>query len=341
MTQQKSFSNPVAFVLGLSAIFFLVFLFISGVVLLKKPTLKKDGSLTSSSFFSQELVGIVEIEGVILDSKKTLKKLETFEEDDRVKAVVLRLNSPGGVVAPSQEIYEAVKNFKKPLVVSMGTVAASGAYYIACGAKKIFANPGTITGSIGVIMEFVNLEKLYEWAKIHRYAIKTGKFKGSGSEYQSLKPEERELFQEMLDDVLLQFKEAVSIGRNLPMSKVSAIADGRVFSGHQALEVHLVDQLGTLKDAVLEAAKLAQIKGKPKTISAEKKKRKWIELLLDDSLTKSTTPSRFLGGSFESIIERLFSVFQTIQGSSLQGAQSVPAVYWIWGGGVLGRDLAE
>ena len=157
MTQQKSFSNPVAFVLGLSAIFFLVFLFISGVVLLKKPTLKKDGSLTSSSFFSQELVGIVEIEGVILDSKKTLKKLETFEEDDRVKAVVLRLNSPGGVVAPSQEIYEAVKNFKKPLVVSMGTVAASGAYYIACGAKKIFANPGTITGSIGVIMEFVNL----------------------------------------------------------------------------------------------------------------------------------------------------------------------------------------
>src|SRR4029077_13140783 len=146
--------------------------------------------------------------------------------DSDVKAIVLRLNSPGGAVAPSQEIYQAVKNYKKPIVASMSSVAASGAYYVACGAKKVYANPGTITGSIGVIMEFANLEKLYEWAKIKRFSIKTGRFKDVGAEYREMTADERALLQNMVDDVLSQFTLAVSEGRNIPLETVKEIADG-------------------------------------------------------------------------------------------------------------------
>lgn len=327
-SSQKKFKlNPLALVLGLSVVFFLFFLAVSGALLLSRS----NGGAKSSSaalFKNQSAVGVIELNGVIMDSKKFLKRLKTFEERDDIKAVVVRLNSPGGSVAPSQEIFEAVKRFPKPLVASMGSVAASGAYYIAMGSKKVFANAGTITGSIGVIMEFANLEKLYEWAKIQRYVIKTGKFKDSGSEYREMTPEERSVLQAMIDDVLGQFKKAVSEGRKLPMTKVDDVADGRIFSGSQAKALNLVDEIGTLDDAVNEAAKQGKITGKPRIVYIDKPKYNWMDLIMDERGgpdEESESPVGGLSGVIERVITRSL-------GLSVQSAGREPGIYWLWKG---------
>lgn len=345
MTQSKKSLNPLAILLILSAGFFLIFLLVSGVFFLKSAPTGSPGNLSSVSFFGGEAVGVIELNGVILDSKKTLKRLERFEQDDRIKSVVLRLNSPGGAVAPSQEIYQAVKEYQKPVVVSMGSVAASGAYYISCGASKVFANPGTLTGSIGVIMEFANLEKLYDWAKVERYAIKSGKFKDTGSEYRAMTPEEKALFQAMVNDILRQFKEAVITGRGLTEDQVSKIADGRVFSGYQAYEAHLVDELGSLHDAVVEAGKLGGIKGKPTVVYSEKQK-KWWDLLLEDPSEQEGSSSllgsslshfwpKKLDGESDMASKFLFRFISMVIGAnggmnSLSSPQRQPGLYWIW-----------
>lgn len=320
-TNGKQKLSPLALVLILSSSFFAVFLAISGALFLYRGTATGSHSLHKNSFFNKGTVGIVELNGVILDSKKTLSRLDQFEEDSEVKAVILRMNSPGGAVAPSQEIYEAVRAYKKPLVVSMGSVAASGAFYIACGAKKVFANPGTLTGSIGVIMEFANLEKLYEWAKIKRYVIKTGKFKDAGSEFREMTAEEQGLLQTMIDTVLKQFKTAVSVGRKLPFDEVTKIADGRIMSGSQAKEAKLVDVLGTLNDAVMEAARMANIKGKPNVVYPEHDGHKWLELLLDDN-AKDESRSEF---------PPLGTALRKFLGDSSAGLST--GIYWLWTGG--------
>ena len=329
MNHQKRI-GPLGFVLILSALFFVLFVGVSSLFFFSRPSSFGNSSRgSSSSFFRGDSVGVIELNGVIQDSRKTLARLEKFEEDDQIKAVVLRLNSPGGSVAPSQEIYEAVKHYKKPLVVSMGSTAASGAYYIACGAKKVFANPGTLTGSIGVIMEFANLEKLYEWAKVQRYAIKTGKFKDVGAEYRQMSPEEKNLLQTMVDDILSQFKHAVASGRKLSMEQVSAIADGRIFSGNQAKTLHLVDELGTLKDAVQEAAKMANIKGKPNVVYMEKQKRNILDFLFDDSSNRDDSESSLSGFEFLSQFKKLLGN----SGSSVLEAPSLlPGIYILWKG---------
>ncbi len=317
---QRRTLGPLAIVLILSGVFFTLFLMISGVMFLYKAPGNSNGGVGSAIFDREGYVGIVEVKGVIVDSRKTLKKLDRLEEDDRVKAVVLRLNTPGGVVGPSQEIYEAVKAFKKPVIVSMGSVAASGGYYIAAGAQKIFANPGTITGSIGVIMEFVNLERLYDWAKVERYSVKTGKFKDSGAEYRKMTLEERQLFQEMIGDVLDQFKKAIVTGRKLSMAKVSELADGRIFSGRQAKAVGLVDELGTLSDAVREAGKLGGIKGKPKAIYIEKQRKGLAAVLLGDSSDDSD-----LGGESESHFSgALQGLAQVVRFVNMLGQEASP-----------------
>jgi protease-4 len=318
--------GPLAWVLTVSAAFFVLFLIFSSVLYFSRGGAHVASNGKRGAFLAggSGAVGVIELNGVIMDSKKTLKKLEAFEESPGIKAVVLRLNSPGGAVAPSQEIYQAVKSFKKPLVVSMSSVAASGAYYIAMGAKKVYANPGTITGSIGVIMEFANLEKLYEWAKVQRYAIKTGKFKDVGAEYREMGPEERALLQTMVDDVLSQFKQAVSEGRKLPIEQVSEVADGRIFSGNQAKKAKLVDELGTLQDAIDDVAKMAKIEGKPEVVYPEKSRPAWIDLVLDDG----SREDRSEGSS--SLVGALTGILSGHVEKAVTGLE--PGMYWIWTG---------
>jgi protease-4 len=326
--------NPLSLVLLLSAAFFVIFLLVSGVMFMTR-TPGGSTSKMGSGIFGSGAVAIVELNGVIMDSKKLVKRIDRIQDDDEVKAIVVRINSPGGAVAPSQEIYDALKRSKKPVVASMASVAASGGYYVACAAKKIYANPGTITGSIGVIMEFINIEKLYEWAKVQRYAVKTGKFKDIGAEYKQMSPDERALLQGMVDDVLLQFKTAIVEGRKLPMEQVTAIADGRIFSGSQAKAAKLVDELGPLQDAINEAGKMAGIKGKPRVVEAEKKKRNFLRMLLDegDDEFRDSSESSRLGGGWLGKLAQAFAGRQALTQLIEQNTPSfTPGLYWLWGG---------
>ncbi len=234
-------------------------------------------------------VALVRIEGPIFNSIAILDELKKHRKDSSVKAVVLRIESPGGGVAPSQEIYEEVKKLSevKPVVVSMGAVAASGGYYIASAATKIYANPGTITGSIGVIMEIPNIKGLLDKVGIKTEVIKSGKHKDLASVFRGIGEEERKILQNVLDDVHQQFIEAVAEGRGLPYEKVKSIADGRIFTGRQAKEIGLVDDLGNLQDAIMEAAKLAGIKGEPHVIT-KKKKISFFDLLTSKTALKYT-----------------------------------------------------
>jgi len=206
----------------------------------------------------------LEVSGVIMDGRKFIKNLKKYSDDKHIKAIVVSINSPGGSVGPSQEIYSELirikTELKKPLVIHSSSIMASGGYYIAAAGDKIVVQPGTLTGSIGVIMSFANMEKLYEWAKIQRYSITTGKYKDSGAEYRPMREDEKALFQNMLDDVLLQFKEAVAKGRGLKLDEVTKFADGRVMTGKQAVEIGFADQLGSLEDAYKLAASLAGMK---------------------------------------------------------------------------------
>jgi protease-4 len=201
------------------------------------------------------------LDGVIMDGEKFLKALKKYREDKDIKAVVVEINSPGGVVGPSQEIFSELKRtreeFKKPVVAVSAGLMASGAYYSAVGADKIIVAPGALVGSIGVIMEFANLEKLYEWAKISRFTIATGKYKDSGNEFRAMRDDEKELFQSMINEVWEQFKQAVADGRKLKPEEVEPYADGRVFTGAFAVKKGLADQEGTIDSAYEVAAELA------------------------------------------------------------------------------------
>jgi protease-4 len=202
--------------------------------------------------FGASKVGVVEIEGPITESKETLEDLRRFEDKESIKGIVVRINTPGGAVAPSQEIYQAVKSAKKEktLVVSMGTTAASGGYYIACGADTIFANPGTITGSIGVITQLFNVQKLLDDIDVQVNTVKTGKFKDAGSPFKQFTEEQREYFMQLLQDIYKQFVQAVADNRGMEVERAKELADGRVFTGRQAKEKGLVDELGSMQDAV-------------------------------------------------------------------------------------------
>ena len=228
-------------------------------------------------------VGIVEVKGVIIDGTDTIRQLRVLKKDKRVKAVVVRIDSPGGVVGPSQEISAQVRELAKvkKVVVSMGSVAASGGYYIAAPATLIYANPGTITGSIGVLMKFSNLEGLMGKVGMKAFTLKTGKFKDVGSPSRTMKPEEQAMLQGVIDSTHRQFVRAVAEGRKLPVPTVAAIADGRIFSGEQALALKLVDRLGTLQDAIEEAGRLGGVKGEPELIRPPKKRTPALDLLVE------------------------------------------------------------
>lgn len=230
-------------------------------------------------------VGVVEVKGLILDAKETVKQLNDFRKDDAVKAVVLRVDSPGGVVGPSQEIYAEVKKLaeKKKVVVSMGSVAASGGYYIAAPATRIYANPGTITGSIGVLMKLSNIEGLMGKVGLKAFTIKSGRYKDTGSPVRPMTPEDKAILQGVIDSIHGQFIRAVSTERNIPLEEVRRLADGRIFTGEQALPLKLVDRLGNLQDAIAEAGRLAGIKGEPAVIYPPRKKLNFWDILLGEA----------------------------------------------------------
>lgn len=261
----------------------LLLLFV-GAVLLGRLLLTSD----EPSFNLSQGVGLVEIKGMIVDSREPIRQLRYFLKKDNIKAVVLRVDSPGGVVGPSQEIYQEVKRLaaKKKVVVSMGSLAASGGYYIAAPASVIYANPGTITASIGVLIKFSNLEGLFGKLGVSSTTIKTGSFKDAGAPDRPLSPEDRAMFQALIDSTHEQFVKAVAEGRKLPVDEVRRIADGRVLSGEQARALKLVDKLGNLPDAVEEAGRLAGISGEPALILPPKKKVNYLELLAEGAEEK-------------------------------------------------------
>lgn len=233
-----------------------------------------------------EKIGVIEVYGPILSSDDLIEDIIDFRDSRSVKAVILRIDSPGGAVGPSQEIYNEIIKLqkKKPVIVSMGSVAASGGYYIAAPAKRLFANPGTITGSIGVIMSFPNYQGLMEKVGVSSVVVKSGRFKDIGSPTRPFSADERKLMQSLIDDVHSQFVEAVSLGREMPAEKVLQIADGRIFSGRQALAVGLVDELGGFRDALAYTAKLVGMDDDPSLIYPEVEQPGLIERILDSVL---------------------------------------------------------
>ena len=239
-------------------IFFLVFISVI-FTLISKGTMDK--------------VALVRVEGPIIEAKTVVEEIKGYVKDSSVRAIVLRVDSPGGGVVPSQEIYNEVKKARavKKVVVSMGSVAASGGYYISAPADRIVANPGTITGSIGVIMVVPNLKGLLEKVGIKTEVVKSGKNKDLASVFRGIGDEERQIIQGVMDDVHEQFIAAVAEGRKMEIDKTRKISDGRIFSGRQAIGVGLVDEIGDLDDAVKVAGKLAGIEGEPVVVSKSEK----------------------------------------------------------------------
>lgn len=232
-------------------------------------------------------VGLVEINGAIASSDDAVRLIKKYRDNNSIKAIVVRVNSPGGGVTASQEIFETIKaaRAKKPVVCSMGEVAASGGYYIACGCDSIVANPGTLTGSIGVILSYAMVEELTKKIGIKFEVVKAGAVKDLASPFREMTPQERQLLQDMLDDVHVQFMEAVSEGRGMPMDSVRMIADGRVLSGRQAYQLRLVDRLGTLDDAVTMAGAMAGLKETPRVVKERKRRPSLFDLLTESAET--------------------------------------------------------
>lgn len=233
-------------------------------------------------------IAVVEVLGGIYESKSIVEKLGELKKDDDVKAVVLRIDSPGGSVSASQEIFESVKELRavKPVVASMGTVAASGGYYIAAPANKIIANPGTLTGSIGVRLELMNVEDLLQWARLRATTLKSGRLKDVGSSTRPMTDEEREYLEGILREMHMQFKKAVAESRGLSLEDVEKVADGRVLTGEQALAAKLIDELGSLERASKVAAELGGIKGEPDIFYPSLGDRNLIDYLIEGTVDR-------------------------------------------------------
>jgi protease-4 len=229
--------------------------------------------------FSGEGIGVLQIEGTIDDSQSVLSELKRFKEAPWIKAIVVRIDTPGGAVAPTQEIFEAIQKTraKKPMIASLGSMATSGGYYIASACEKIIANPGTLTGSIGVIMQVNNVEELRKKIGVKGYNVKSGLNKDLGSPFQPLSPEGRQILQSLVDNVHGQFVSAVASGRGMDEVKVRKLADGRIYSGAQAKEIGLVDQFGTLEDAIELAAKRVGMEAEPAVYYSRMEQERWWE----------------------------------------------------------------
>jgi len=233
----------------------------------------------------QEKIGVILINGDITSSRNILSQLLAFQKDKDIKAIILRINSPGGSVGPTQEIHRQVQKIarEKKIVATMGGIAASGGYYIATAANKIVANPGTITGSIGVFMQFFQVEDLLDKIGIGLEILKSGEFKDIGSPHRKMTAKDRELINELIQDIQTQFITAVAKGRNLSLEEVRKVADGRIFTGSRAKELGLVDSLGNFQDAVELAKKLTGIKGEVVLVYPKKERPRILDFLIDSA----------------------------------------------------------
>jgi protease-4 len=288
--------HPVIF--GIFLLFLIVIVFFLLVYVLGSSTEH------SRSFALDKKVGVVKVEGFIGDTREVLEQLNQFGKDDTIKAVILRIDSPGGGVASSQEIYEAVIDLKKKkkVVTSMGSVAASGGYMIACATDKIVANPGTMTGSISAVMHFANAEELLKKIGLKASVVKSGKFKDIGSPVREMTSEERALIQELVDDIYDQFLDMVSRDRKIPKENLRKIADGRIFTGRQAQKLGLVDYLGDMGYAVTLAGELSGIEGKPEVIYPKKKGSRFWDYIFREMFTALEFQMRGKAEQFNGIL---------------------------------------
>jgi len=265
--------------------FILIFSSITAAAMLGITLLILIGTKSSDLKFGEK-VGIIEITGIITDSKNVIHNLKRFREDNSIKAIVLRIDSPGGGVGPAQEIFREIRKTVgvKKIVASMGAVAASGGYYIAAGTDGIVANPGTITGSIGVIIRFANFEDLLSKIGLTPVVVKSGEYKDTGSPVRKMTKEERKILQNFVNQIHKQFIIAVAEGRNMDQSKVEPLADGRIFTGEEAKNLGLIDRIGNLEDAVEWAGRMAGIEGKISAVYARKKKLPFLKYIIDSTL---------------------------------------------------------
>jgi len=261
------------------------FLFVLAVFTLVYLTLHTGERTSSLSSFGDK-IGVVDLEGVIITPKIVVPQLKKFADDDSIKAIVLHVNSPGGGVAASEEIYREVKRIrdekKKRIVASIESVGASGAYYISSATNKIYADRGSVVGSIGVIAEWVNYGDLLRWAKLKDVTLKAGEFKDTGSPTRDLTPAEKEYLQSLIDDMHTQFIQAVADGRKVKAEDIRAIANGKVWTGGQALGLKLIDQEGDFEAAVKDTAKSVGIKGEPVLVRPERERKTVLDLLFGD-----------------------------------------------------------
>ena len=243
-------------------------------------------------------IGVIDIDGVITSADTTIDQLRKFNQDDSIKAIILHIDSPGGGAAASQEIYNEVKRIrdgkKKPVVASIESVGASGAYYIASGANKIYANDASIVGSIGVIMEWTNYADLLKWARLKPEVLKAGILKDAGSPTRDMTPVERAYFQGLVDNMHAQFIRDVAAGRAIPMAQLKPLATGQVWTGEQALPLHLIDKIGGFRVALLATAKQAGISGEPDVVKPSVKHRSIFDLLTSDAGDLWQNPSQLL-----------------------------------------------
>lgn len=276
---------------------FLLYAFV--VLSLIYMTLRTSGTEAEFTGFGDR-IAVVDLEGIILSAQPVAGQLKRFADDSSVKAIILHVNSPGGGVAASEEIFREVKRIreekKKPVVVSIESVGASGAYYISSAATRIYADGGSIVGSIGVIAQWVNYGDLLKWAKLKDVVLKTGEFKDTGNPARDLTPAEKAYMQSLIDNMYGQFVQAVATGRNLKVQDVRAIADGKVWTGEQAMPMKLIDNIGDFEAAVKDTAKLVGISGEPTLVRPEKERRMtlldWI--LGNDSSKYLPDPAKLL-----------------------------------------------
>lgn len=262
------------------------FLFVLAVFTLVYLTMHAGTSETGIGGFGGDRIGVVDLEGVILSPQPVVGQLKKFGDDSSIKAIILHVNSPGGGVAASEEIYREVKRVrtekKKKIFVSIETVGASGAFYVSSAADKIYANEGSIVGSIGVIAQWVNYGDLLKWAKLKDVVIKTGEFKDTGNPARDLTPAEQAYMQSLIDNMFGQFIKAVADGRGLKYDDVKAIANGKVWTGQQAQSMKLIDGLGDFEKVVDETANAVGIKGEPTLVRPEKDRKTLLDLMLGD-----------------------------------------------------------